>query len=170
MAPTESVLRQRLERVQALHDGATTPGERRAAERARDRLIRRLEAVRDADPVARFVRDHVAAYGVARAPEPPSVDLPSTREVLSVLARWEAGEIDDEAIGRWAADLVGAVDLPSHPDALGAARAEVLLQLAMLDRVPLRRWHVTRIRRFLRSRDWADWFQLLVAVSSGRGS
>lgn len=169
MTVDEQVLRQRLRRVQALHDGATTPGERRAAAQARERIVARLQRVRNADPVARFVHRQVEGLGVGRPPEPPSVPLPSHREVGVALAHWEMGRWSDRRVSAWAAALVDAVDLPSHPDAVGACRAEVLLQLAMLHRVPLRSTDVPALRRFLRTRDWAQWFELVAEVAAMAG-
>ena len=153
-------------RVKALHDGATTPGERAAAARALERLQERLSSVRARDPVAAFVRDHVGRLGIDRAPEPPSVPLPTVRELGLALLRWEQGDWTTAEVSTWACGLVGAVDLPSHPDAVGAVRAEVLLQLAMMHRVALRPTHVPEIRRFLRTRDWSGWFALLTEVAA----
>ena len=155
-----------MQRVQALHDGATTPGERQAAARAMERLHERISKVRAADPVASFVREHVERLGIDRAPEPPAVELPSHREVAAVLSRWEQGDWLDHEVCTWASALVGAVDLPSHPEAVGAVRAEVLLQMAMLSRVPLRASDVPKIRRFLRTREWGEWFELLARVAA----
>ena len=150
--------------MQALHDGATTPGERAAAAQALQRLARRLEALRADDPVARFVAGHVRMLSVPRAPEPPAAELPDARAMASMLASWEEGAVSDRRVQRWAERLVAAVDLPSHPEHEGACRAEVLLQLAMLDRVPLTRADVPAIRRFLRTRDWSAWFERLAEV------
>jgi len=169
MSAQENRLRRRLERVVALHEGATTEGERRAAAEARDRLIARLERVRRDDPVVRFVHGHLRHLEVAGPPEPPEVPLPSRREVASALSQWERGAWDDGRMQAWAARLVDAVDLPSHPRAVGACRAEVLLQLAMLDRVPLHASDVPLIRRFLRTRDWSGWFELVARVSALAG-
>lgn len=160
----ERGLWQRLQRVQALHDGATTPGEREAAARALQRLARRLEALRADDPVARFVAGDVRRLSIARPPEPPGEDLPDERSMASMLAAWEQGTVGDRQVQRWAERFVAGVDLPSHPDDEGACRAEVLLQLAMLDRVPLTRADVPVLRRFLRTRDWAAWFARLAEV------
>ncbi len=162
----EHAIWQRLQRVQALHDGATTPGERAAAAEAKKRLMQRLHAVRKADPVARFVEGHVRTLGISRPPEPPAVELPTRRQVSAMLAAWEEGSCTDARIRDWAARLVGAVDLPSHPDAVGACRAEVLLQLAMLERVPLSPRDVPAVRRFLRTRDWGEWFALVARASA----
>ena len=165
MSSQEHRLRRRLERVVALHRGATTEGERRAAAEARNRLVRRLKKVRREDPVARFVAGQLAHLSVARPPEPPSVPLPSHRDVARALAAWEDGAWSDAEVQAWAEALVAAVDLPSDPRAEGARRAEVLLQVAMLGRVPLQAEDVPEIRRFLRTGDWEAWFGLIARVA-----
>jgi hypothetical protein len=86
--------------------------------------------------------------------------------MATMLTGWEDGSVSDGIIAAWAETLVAAVDLPSHPDDEGACRAEVLLQLAMLDRVPLTPRDVPALRRFLRTRDWSGWFALVARVSA----
>jgi hypothetical protein len=156
----EHRIRRRLERVEALHRGATTRGEREAAARARDRLLQHLHQVRADDPIARFCAEHVAELGVAPAPPPPPEHLPNDAELLRVLARWEMGEWDGHEVQEWAEELVDRVYLPDDPEAEGTVVAEVLLQLAAWPRV-LRPVDVPRIRRFLRDRDWSAWFALV---------
>lgn len=158
-------LRERLARVEALERGATTPGERTAAAAARERLSARLAQVVALDPVRRFVRAHVAALGVpGRVPEPPA-HIPSEREVARVLVRWESGDLTRQDVEAWAERIVDTVVLPTESDHEQACLAEVLLQLAMLHRVAIDVSDVPAIRRFLRRRDWAGWFDTVEAAA-----
>lgn len=164
---TERRLRERLERVEALHERATTPGEKEAARKAGERLLKRLEKVRADDPIGRFCRAHLAALGVAPRRPPPPPPLPSGRAVLNVLARWECGDWSRHRVHRWASRVVDRVTLPDHPDDTRACRSEVLLQLAALHHVDLRDTDVPGIRRFLRTGNWSAWFDL-VAMAAAR--
>ncbi len=164
----EDRLRRRLSRVEALHRGATTPGEREAAARARERLVARIVKVRQADPVARFCAEHVAALGVPPLrPEPPEA-VPTAREVLSVLARWEAGDWTRSEVHKWACRIVDRVTLPEGAHDHGARVAEVLLQLAALHLVELSAADVPHARRFLRVGDWQAWFRHVAAAARRR--
>jgi hypothetical protein len=152
--------------VEALHRGATTPGEREAAARARARLLVHLDRVRQDDPIARFCAEHVADLAVAPAPPPPPELMPSEEEVRFVLYYWETGDWDRDDVCAWASQLVDRVVLPSEADAAAAPLAEVLLQLAALDYVQLLPKDVPRIRRFLRDRDWDAWFALIAQAAA----
>jgi hypothetical protein len=162
----ERTIRARLARVEALHRGATTPGEREAAVRARERLLHRLAMVRASDPVAQFCAEHVAALGVAPAPPPPPELLPDVRTLLGILVRWESGELDSARLSDWAQRIVDRAVLPDDPHHPLAIVAEVLLQLTDLRHVQLRPTDVPRIRRFLRDRDWTAWFSLVADAAA----
>lgn len=164
----ERALRRRLERVEALHAGATTSGEREAAARARERLLDRIAVVRANDPVARFCAEHVAALGVAPAPPHPPAAIPSVDEVLLVLDRWAWGTWDRRAVHAWAAAVVDRVTLPDDPGDAGSVVAEVLLQLASLHLVRLSQRDLPRVRDFLLGGDWTAWFALVEEASSRR--
>lgn len=164
----ERQIRARLARVEALHRGATTPGEREAAARARERLLTHLVEMRANDPIARFCAEDVAEYVAVPDPPPPPEILPDVRTILSVLARWEVGGWTSDEVWAWAERLVDRVVLPDDPEAEEAPVAEVLLQLSSLEYVDLRPTDVPRIRRFLRDRDWGAWFSL-VADAAARG-
>jgi hypothetical protein len=168
MVVTVARLKERLERIEALHRGATTAGERLAAARARDRLAAHIDRIRAADPVARFVRAHLRELAVGPpAPQPPA-SLPTESQILAVLAAWEAGDCDWREVHAWATVQVDSVDLPQDAADDGVARAEVLLQLAMLHRVRLRPSDVPVIRQFLRERDWDSWFRLVARTPRSR--
>ncbi len=167
---TEKTLRQRLARVRALERGATTPGERTAAARARERLMARIVEIRSKDPVARFVAAHVASLGVRPARPAPPERLPTERELVAVLVAWRDGDWDRDEVAAWAGRLVDRVVLPERSDAPDAAIAEVLLQLAMLHRVALGPDDAGAIRRFLKDRDWGAWFSLVANASMRRAA
>lgn len=162
----ERQIRARLARVEALHRGATTPGEREAAARARERLLSHLVEVRANDPIARFCAEDVAEYAMPAPPPPPPEPVPDVRTMLSVLYRWEVGEWSDEDVWAWAAGMVDRVTLPDDPNAEEAPVAEVLLQLSSLEHVAMRPTDVPRIRRFLRDRDWSAWFALVADAAA----
>ncbi|HHO53540.1 MAG TPA: hypothetical protein ENK18_22385 [Deltaproteobacteria bacterium] len=165
---TETSLRQRLARVEALERGATTPGERAAAARARERLMARIVQLRASDPVARFVAAHVASLGVSPARPAPPARLPTEGQLVAALLRWRAGDWGRDELQLWAERIVDRVVLPTDPEAEGAAVAEVLLQLAMLHRVALQPRDVGAICAFLGDRDWRAWFALVAAASERR--
>ncbi len=50
----EARLIEKLLAIQALHDGATTPGERAAAQRAGERILERLRALQAEDPAVEY--------------------------------------------------------------------------------------------------------------------
>lgn len=162
----ERRLRARLARVEALHRGATTPGEREAAAKARNRLLGRIDQVRQNDPIARECAEYVADLGVAPAPPPPPELMPSEEEVRTVLLYWEMGDLHRDEVCAWAAGLVDRVVMPTEADEQDAPLAEVLLQLAALDHIQLRPTDVPLIRRFLRNRDWGAWFDLIAAAAA----
>lgn len=165
----EHRLLERLARVEALHSGATTPGERAAAAKARERVAARLIEARASDATRQFCRAYVWSLGVEeeRRDRPPR-PLPSPAELAAQLSAWEADELSDHELLAWASEVVDQVLLPRDPDHEGACRAEVLLQLASRDLGRLTSTDVPLIRRFLRTRDWESWFALLATAARRR--
>ncbi len=157
----EHSLRRRLARVEALHRGATTSGEREAAARARDRLLDRIAVVRENDPVARFCAEHVAELGVPPEPPPPPARLPERAELLAVLDLWASGHWSRHEVHAWATSVVDRVVIPDETESAAAVVAEVLLQLAALHHVPLVAEDLPRVRAFLLHGDWGAWFGLI---------
>lgn len=176
--PPDPDLRRKLLRIEALLAGATTDGEREAAARARERVLRRLNQRPPPPP---------PAEGFTELPwAAPGASLPSREVLARVLAEWRAGERDADSVTRWAARVIDELVLPDlppeHPD---AARVEVLLVLAALHpgprrlgsrgRNPLRPGDLRPIRAFLRDqrRDWraawGAWFAHLEARERGPG-
>lgn len=163
VAKTERRLLQRLERVERLHRGATTPGEAEAARQAAERLRKRIGEL--IEPRTRFVREHVESLGVPAPPPPPAARMPSATTFTRVLWRWEHGDWTREHVRRWAARVVDRVVLPAEPRDPASWRAEVLLQLASLHRVQLGVRDIPAIRAFLAAGDWAAWFTHVAGVA-----
>lgn len=158
----ERRLLERLARVEALHEGATTPGEREAAARALKKVLERLVEVRAKDEVARFCAAHVASLGIPDRP-PPDTDepLPCALDLRRRLTWWHHGHIPASHLRDWASRVCDRTVLPSDPSDPEAPAAEVVLQLAALRRARLKRQDVPAILEFLDSADWGAWFALL---------
>ena len=166
MPSDELALWRKLKRVEALSRGATSPGERRAANAAAERLKSRLAKVRAADPIAKACREEIADLTVPPTAGHRQRAMPRERDLRSVLARWEGGDWSLRRVTRWAAKAVDEVTMPedsSHPD---ARIAEVLLVLAQRGH-GLRPGDVPDIRRFLRGASWEMWFELLARRAAG---
>lgn|GEM_PF-3431955 len=170
----EPTLRRKLLLVEALHEGATTEGERTAAAEARERLVRRMRKlglVRQAGVHAAF--RHAADLGPDEDLADPLVEenpeLPDVEDLLTVLAAWRLGLRSAADVGSWASELCDRLLLPccnvSDPR---AARVEVLLQLAAMRRQPLVEADIPAIETFLQAEPgeaaWQDWFAWLADV------
>ncbi len=169
----EPTLRRKLRAIEALHDGATTEGERLAAAEARDRVARRLVQVTG----VRRLHVHAcfraaAGLGADEAPvldDDPGVELPTVAELLAVLAAWRMELRTAREVERWACRLCDQLLLPSvdvHDPR--AARVEVLLQLAAMKRQPLGRADIDAIEAFLLAEPgeaaWQAWFSWLAGI------
>ena len=168
----ERRLRERLARVEALHRGATTDGEREAAAKALERVALKIVEVRSKDEVARFCAAHVASLGV---PGRRNVDqggrAPTAAEIRAMLLAWTRGDVSRRRVRAWAQKICDRVVFPADPMADGACRGELLLQLADLDRIGLTPADVPAMLAFLDHRDWHAWFELLAtAARSSRRS
>ncbi len=169
----EPNLRRKLLAIEALHEGATTDGERAAAAEARERVARRLVAVTG----MRRLHVHACFRAAAgMAPEPVadplvqvSPELPTVADLLTVLSAWRMDLRTRTEVGRWAAGLCDRLLLPSvdvHDPR--AARVEVLLQLASMRRQPLCLDDIPAIEAFLLAEPgeaaWRDWFDHLAHI------
>ena len=156
----EPTLRRKLRAVEALHQGAQTEGERLAAAKAGQRLVRRLEETRKARAqatAALFEQDDEPLE-----PDPlteETAELPPTEDLLGALAGWRMGLRTAGEVGAWAARLCDQLLLPS---------VEVLLQLAAMRRQPLLPQDIPAIEAFLQAPPgpaaWAAWFQFLAGI------
>ncbi|MCK6505849.1 hypothetical protein L6R53_21090 [Myxococcota bacterium] len=166
----EHDLHRKLLAVEALHDGATTEGERLAAEQARERLLQRLSSrglLRRAGVHHAF--EQAAQLGAPDAEvlvEASEAELPTTEDLLLVLAAWRLGLRRRREVCAWASELCDRLLLPVVPvDDPRAARVEVLLQLAALRQQPLSTGDVPAIEAFLQApagpAAWAAWFDFL---------
>lgn len=166
----ERRLRERLARVEALHAGATTPGEKAAARKALDRVIEQLSQAMANDEVRRFVHAHVASLGVAEPQHVRKVrGLPTRAELDEILQRWRSLEWTGSQVQAWASHVVDSVVLPSDPTHPAAARGEVLLQLSSWDLGHLQPTDVPRVQAFLGDGDWASWFDLIAEAAQRAG-
>ena len=166
----EPTLRRKLRAVEALHQGAQTEGERLAAAKAGQRLVRRLEETRKARvqaTAALFEQDDEPLE-----PDPlteETAELPPTEDLLAALAGWRMGLRTAGEVGAWAARLCDQLLLPSvEVGDPRAARVEVLLQLAAMRRQPLLPQDIPAIEAFLQAPPgpaaWAAWFQFLAGI------
>ncbi|MEM6927122.1 MAG: hypothetical protein AAF602_09350 [Myxococcota bacterium] len=129
----------------------------------------RIAQVRSRDPVVQFVTAHLDSLGVregSRPPPPPSV--PSVDEIRLVLKRWADDDWHRSDVQAWAEDIVDRVVLPTDPTHPDAPVGEVLMQLAMQHRVPLRPSDIDAICDFLETGDWRAWFAFVAGASARR--
>jgi hypothetical protein len=164
----EHALLQRFARIDALRRGATTPGERLAAEQAQARVADQIAAQQARDPVRAFVHAYVADLAVPPDDPPPQASLPDDLEVRGALLRWEHDDLSDRDLARWAREVVDRVVLPRDSADPAARRAELCLALASRRLGGLVREDLRGIRHFLDGGPWEDWFALL-ATAAARG-
>ncbi len=151
-------LQRRLRAVEALIEGATTEGERQAAEKARARLVARLDADEDARKV-------VGPWGW-QPPDEALVDVPCGERIRGWLLSWAAGDITTVELQKLAAFYVDKVVLPLYdPSDARSTPIELLLQLSM-KRQPLTPDDVPDLLHFLDAPEgaeaaWAAWFVFL---------
>ena len=151
-------LQRRLRAVEALIEGATTEGERQAAEKARARIVARLDADEDA-------RKACGPWGW-QPPDAALVDVPCGQMVRGWLLSWAAGDIRTKELQKLAGFYVDKVVLPLYdPSDVRSTPIELLLQLSM-KRQPLTPDDVPELLRFLDAPDgaeaaWAEWFVFL---------
>lgn len=160
----ERLLR-KLRYVEALFAGATTPGERAAASRAKRRLLGRLG--RPPQP-----HEH-------RPPWDPRADaalascaaMPCSLEFACVLSEWAHGALSALDVAAWAAWHVDKVLLPDYPPHdVRSIPVEVLLQLSAMRHQPLTVDDLPAIRRFLGAGPgealaaWRTWLAHLAGI------
>ena len=151
----------RLRQVIALRDRAATEGEREAADRARLRLLERLGRMPEVDPG----HSRVVVGGMGPLPEShPEVSFPEEAELREILLAWERGAVDRRQLARWAGWLVDKLVLPEvPPDDPAALQTEIILQLAIRRRCPIRVEDVPAILGFLEMAPregllaWLEW-------------
>ena len=159
-------LRRKLERVEALRERATAPGERAAATAASARLRRRLEKLGD-DPVAAACARELEDLG-----ELPEVVVrgrpsPSENELVAVLDLWEGERWGRERVSTWARDIVDRAVLPDDPLDPRSRVSEVLMNLADMDSGGFRIDDIPAARVFLGGGGWDAWFDLLAVRARG---
>ena len=114
------VLLQRLARVEALLERATTDGERRAAQAAADRLRARLAVPKPTIPADPLL-------------SPPGRGWPDRGMLRDRVHHWMSGRLSNEALAEWAQAEVDQCLLPDVPASDPVSvEVEVLLQLSTL--------------------------------------
>jgi len=169
-------LLQKLDRVEALRDGATTPGERAAAIGARERLLRRLAEVMSDDHVHREILRGFAAAGRLHGAhlhvvEDEPVELPSAACIAGEIGRWRDGELTRSQLAAWASRFVDKMVFPRHPpDDPRSIPIEVLLQLSCMRNQPLYKSDIPALLTFLGAEGdealgaWQAWFAHVGAI------
>lgn len=163
-------LRRKLQAIEALHEGATTEGERAAAAEARERLTRRMAGT-EGGRWSDLAEEGPDAASIEH-PDPLTDEadvLPPLGEFLALLIAWEEEECSRDDVHAWAAVLCDRLLLPcvdiTDPR---AARVEVLLNLAAMDHQPLRVGDIPALRAFLTAEPgeaaWAAWFGFLAGI------
>lgn len=160
----------KLRRVEALHAGATTDGEREAASRARARLVDRLGG----------------DVPSGRLAPPPTIDplapppgasldtglrMPMHKTIIKKVTAWQQGEMTDVQLERWARRYVDRMLLPDlPPDHIDSIRVEMVLQLSSLTRQPLLTDDVPAMVAFLSTKKrqveegWRAWFTYIESI------
>ncbi|MCB9763574.1 MAG: hypothetical protein H6739_27650 [Alphaproteobacteria bacterium] len=161
-------LRKKLRRIQALHDRATTPGERQAAAAALDRIRDRMERVDEGLPQPEGV---ITLEELGFTSSEPGYTLPDRAELIAMLLEWSNGDRTARSVGRWASRLVDKLLLPDLPATdPEAIPVEVLLQLSCMRRQPLAVQDIPAMLAFLAAppdraaQAWADWFAYVEGV------
>ena len=170
-ADRKSLLR-RIRRVEALHAGATTEGERTAAARARARLVERLGG--DV-PSGRLEPAEEIRFDPLAPPPGAHLDtrlqMPTARTLVSKVQAWAKGELAGSELQAWAWRFVDGMLLPDLPASdVDSIRVEVILQLSSLEDRPLWIDDAQALLAFLRTptrsaeKGWADWFQYVETI------
>jgi len=152
-------LKRKLRAVEALLEGATTDGERQAAERARERLVARLGSEEDE-------RTACGPFGW-HPPDAAWVQVPTAEVLRGWLEAWAAGDRTTRQVQKEAAWYVDKVVLPLHdPSDVRSIAVELLLQLSSMKRQPLHADDVPDLLAFLDAPEgaeaaWAGWFAFL---------
>ena len=117
----------RLRSIEALEAGATTEGERCAAQRARQRVLDRLQR-------APRIEVDIVAPDVE---EPDIMPMPTADEIIARLSAWFEVPEEAPAIRAWASEIVGRVLLPDlPPDDPQSIPVEVILHLSSMTQMP----------------------------------
>jgi hypothetical protein len=171
-ASDRKALLRRIRRVEALHAGATTEGERTAAARARARLVERLggdvpSGRIDAPEEIRF--DPLAPPPGAHLDTP--LRMPTHRTLASKIEAWGRGDLTSAELQAWAWRFVDGMLLPDLPASdVDSIRVEVILQLSSLEDQPLWIDDVPALAAFLRTpkrdveKGWTEWFRYVESV------
>ncbi|MED5374349.1 MAG: hypothetical protein VX899_25245 [Myxococcota bacterium] len=156
MASPDKAIHRKLQRARRLLAGASTPGERRAARAAVDRLSRRLAREQASPPLDWLQTDR------------PTPDAPQLHRKLDA---WERGEICARRLQAWARKVVDQQLMPDHPpEHPESIPVELVMVLSALEAHGLDCCHIPQLRAFLDARDpldaWRRWFTFLASPSA----
>jgi hypothetical protein len=165
-------LLRRIRRVEALHAGATTEGERTAAARARARLVERLGG--DV-PSGRIEPGEEIRFDPLAPPPGAHLDtrlqMPTARTLVSKVQEWAKGDLSGSELQAWAWRFIDGMLLPDLPASdIDSIRVEVILQLSSLEDQPLWIDDAPALLEFLRTpkrsveKGWADWFRYVETI------
>jgi hypothetical protein len=166
----------KLDRVDALREGATTPGERLAATEARERILRRLTRLMSNDHVQREVLRGFAAArrlhtGHLHVVEDEPVELPTAECIADRVVQWRDGEVTRRRLAAWADRFVDKVVFPHYPpEDVRSIPIEVLLQLSCMRNQPLYKSDIPALLAFLGAGEddalgaWHAWFAHVDAI------
>ena len=171
IADRKALLR-RIRRVEALHAGATTDGERTAAARARARLVERLGG--DV-PSGRIEPGEEIRFDPLAPPPGAHLDtrlqMPTHRTLISKVNAWAKGDLSGSELQAWARRFVDGMLLPDLPASdVDSIRVEAILQLSSLEDQPLWIDDAEALVEFLRTpkrsvkKGWTDWFQYVETI------
>lgn len=151
-------LRRKLSRIEALEKGASTDGERIAAQKAKQRIQLRLRQSREDISLVDdkpFVEDLIFS----------SEMTPTRFDVIGKLKSWQNGDITQKDVISWARNVVDKVLFdevpPEHPDSIPI---EAIMICSAMDRRTWSEYDISALLEFVTSspedvsQAWKQWF------------
>ena len=160
----------KLQRIQALESGATSIGERKAAEKAKKRLLLKLESggiLLDTShlfecPPPSYVADPILS----------DMPLPTREELMNKIQSWRSGNTSPVELQLWASEIIDKMVLPNPPpDDPESIQVEVIFELSSIDQRTWEPCDIDELHRFLSTAAqdaraaWRRWFSHIEASS-----
>jgi hypothetical protein len=165
-------LYRKLHSIQALEKGATTPGEKTAAVKARKRLLRKLNQQGILLDTRHLFERHYEP-SLVNDPIHSDMALPSHEELMKKLVGWRVGDLGSEHIQSWAADIIDKMVLPNPPpDNPESIQVEVIFELSSLHQRTWEMCDIDELQIFLKTSvndsmgAWRRWFAHIEASSA----